>query len=119
MGQCGCGDFQGDFKFKGPGNKWYVLQVYPPCDYCETPAGVILYKFNKKDQELWRINEIPEVEIQDIGTAVWVVDVECLKKDPVFEDQETDIQHAFLKAVNKAIKNNAKNLLKNKRGGGS
>ena len=32
MGQCGCGDYQPSFKFKGPGDNWYVLQEYPSCE---------------------------------------------------------------------------------------
>ena len=43
MGACGCGDYNPSFKFKGPGNNWYVLQHYPGCSYCDTPAGVIIY----------------------------------------------------------------------------
>lgn len=112
MGDCGCGDFQGDFKFKGPNNDWYVLQVYPPCDYCETPAGVIIYRMGKEDQELWRVDEIPEVKILDIGTAVWVLDAEKLKRNDVFEDMETDVHHAMLEAVNSAISENMKCLIK-------
>lgn len=73
MGQCGCGDFQGDFKFKGPEGITYVLQVYPACDNCDTPAGVIIYAMDKNDCEMWGVNEIPEIKIQDVGTFVSVI----------------------------------------------
>lgn len=112
MGACGCGDFQGDFKFKGPGNDYYILQVYPPCAYCETPAGVIIYRMGKTDQTMWRVDEIPEVKILDIGTAIWVLDAEKFKRNDIFEDMDTDVDHALIDAVNCAIKANRKNLLK-------
>lgn len=38
MGACGCGEGY-DFRLKAP-RGWYLINVYPGCDYCDTPAGV-------------------------------------------------------------------------------
>lgn len=113
MGQCGCGDFDPDFKFKGPGDIVYVLQVYPSCDYCQTPAGVIIYAFAPDDQKLWRCDRIREVKIQDIGTAFGIVDPAVLAKKLErtgfdIEGVEVDFNHAFLDAVNEQILVNQK-----------
>ena len=68
MGQCGCGDFSGDFKFKGPKGITYVLQVYPPCKECDNPAGMIIYSMNEEDCRTRDVDDIQEIEIQDIGS---------------------------------------------------
>ncbi len=111
MGQCGCGDFHGDFKFKGPDGITYVLDVYPSCDYCNTPAGIILYAMGSDDCKIWGVDHIPEIEILDIGTCVAVIDpADLIKKaDKLiggFEGIESDFHHAFINAVHKSIKNN-------------
>jgi hypothetical protein len=111
MGVCGCGDFYGDFKFKGPGRDWYVLQIYRPCSYCETPLGVILYRMNKKDQELWRVEDIPELEIKDIGTSISILELDPIKK-AAFEDAEVDLDLAIIDGMNLAEKRNKENQLK-------
>ena len=74
MGACGCGDFQGDFKFQGPGDLVYVLQVYGGCEDCHTPAGVILYAMTPEDQVLWDVSHIPDLEIRDEGSCIPVLD---------------------------------------------
>jgi len=80
MGECGCGDMQLDFRFKGPGKDIYALELYPSCRYCEAPVQVVLYRFNPKDAKLWDIEDIPEMKISGIGTQIAIIDLNILKK---------------------------------------
>ena len=73
MGACGCGDFQPDFKFKGPGDVTYVVQVYPSCSHCDNPAGIIIYSFTPKEAEMWGLEHVPEKEITSDGTTIPVI----------------------------------------------
>ena len=73
MGQCGCGDFQPDFKFKGPEGITYVVQMYPSCDYCDNPAGVIIYALTPEEAEMWGLGHVPEKEINADGTWIAVI----------------------------------------------
>ncbi len=80
MGECGCGSFYPSFKFKGPGKDTYVLQVYPSCDYCNTPAGVILYRMSPKEARQWDLDDVPEKEIPFVGMVIPVIDPEVFKE---------------------------------------
>ena len=117
MGQCGCGDFQGDFRFPGPGNITYVVSVYPSCDYCQTPAGVVIYAITLADCKVWAIDHLPELPMCDAGTLVGVVDPRIyIKKLTKYagvdlEGCEPDTDFAFREAVNDQIENNMKNLV--------
>ena len=111
MGQCGCGDFAGDFKFKGPDGITYVLQVYPSCNNCDNPAGIILYAMNKDDCEMWEVESIPAVEITDVGTFFSVIHPKKLMES-VLEGleayMEEGINDEFRTAVFKSIEDNGK-----------
>ena len=109
MGQCGCGDFQGDFKFKGPGDIVYVLQVYLSCDECDNPAGVIIYKFSPEDCILWDVKEIPELDVSGVGSLIGVVDPKKLVDmwdEAGGQLKYLDLSDEFRSAVLKEIKNN-------------
>lgn len=58
----------------------YVLQIYPGCQGCCTPAGIIIYALTEEDMELWDTDKLPEREILYEGTAFPVIDPEVLKK---------------------------------------
>lgn len=109
MCQCGCGDFNGDFKFKGPDGISYVLQVYPSCDNCNQPAGIILYAMGEKDCKEWDVENIPEVEITDIGTFFSVVHPKKIVEFVLHGVQqyiEDGLDYEFTSAVFAAIKDN-------------
>lgn len=53
MGQCGCSDTEPDFQFPGPDGITYAIQIYPSCHYCNTPAGVDVYRMTAEDVEIW------------------------------------------------------------------
>lgn len=65
MGDCGCSAFNALFKIKGPGKTMYIIDIYPSCKECFTPAGVILYKMDKKAMKEWNCENIPELEFPD------------------------------------------------------
>ena len=114
MCQCGCADFSGDFKFKGPGGTTYVLQVYPSCEDCGLPAGVIIYAFSPGDCENWGVASIPEIALDDAGRLVGVVDPQRVKENwsraagdsELLEYMEPDIRRGFIDAVNHEIREN-------------
>ena len=109
MGACGCGNFNANFKFKGPGDSTYVFQLYAACSYCNTPAGVILYKMSPEDCADWCVDDLPDVEIRDVGTLIGVVDPGVLLKElsKSWEDMEyaePDFNVAFSRAENEPYK---------------
>lgn len=63
MGQCGCGDFYGDFKLKAPDGNNYIIQIYKGCKECNMPAGIIIYNFDKEEGKSWDVDHIQEIEI--------------------------------------------------------
>jgi len=69
MGACGCGDFHGEYQFPGPGDVVYAIGLYPSCKYCDTPAGVTLYRFDNGDHEMFDVQHIPPMEFTDYGAA--------------------------------------------------
>jgi len=79
MGICGCGEYDAVYRFKGPGEITYVVQIYPGCNECCTPAGIILYAFTEEDMELWDAIELPEFQIHNEGTGIPVIDPAILK----------------------------------------
>ena len=109
MGQCGCGDFNGDFKFKGPGKTTYVLQIYSSCNDCDNPAGIILYAMSEEDCEEWSVEDVPEIEIQDVGTFFSVIHPRKLMES-ITEGIEVYVEEGlhdeFRSAVFKSIKDN-------------
>jgi hypothetical protein len=40
MCECGCGTYRGGFSLPGPNGSLYVLEYYPSCPDCSTPAGI-------------------------------------------------------------------------------
>lgn len=62
MGACGCCELSGGERFAGPDGTTYVIEIYPSCDYCDTPAGFRLYQFNEETSEMFDIKHLKEVE---------------------------------------------------------
>lgn len=64
MGQCGCGDFAGEFTLPAP-DGLYVFWRYAPCDGCGTPAGlVVCHLRTEEDIELWSAGRLPKLTLQ-------------------------------------------------------
>ena len=87
MGACGCGDFQGHYKFSGPEDITYVLQVYTGCRSCDTPAGVIIYAMDPEELGLWGAEDLPDLPFTNGDASIPVLHpkklhdklMECMK----------------------------------------
>lgn len=65
MGACGCGDYPGGKKFPGPKGVVYTLVVYPGCSDCDTPAGVVIHRWNATGEDRdWHEHDEP-LEFRD------------------------------------------------------
>lgn len=60
MCECGCGDFNASWRLPGPKGTTYSIQVYPGCDFCDTPAGILIGKHSKEDAAAWGVPDLPE-----------------------------------------------------------
>ena len=39
----------------------YALEFYPGCGNCDTPAGLVVYRFSEKEAEGWRVPDLPDL----------------------------------------------------------
>lgn len=61
MGQCGCGNFNGEFTLPAPNGGLYAFWRYRPCEYCDTPAGIVVCYVPHTEIDSWHANEIPQL----------------------------------------------------------
>jgi len=81
MGQCGCADFAGEFTLPAPDGGLYVFWRYASCEYCDTPAGVVVCLLRSGDDiETWGAGGLPRLRIDDGERLIPVVSVESLAK---------------------------------------
>ena len=107
MGSCGCCDHPGEFRFKGPDNSWYILQIYPSCQGCGTAAGITIYKFATDEMKDWGAEQLPIIDIPYDGKAIEVIHprlfLEGLEAAELcengFEGLEDDFYSIFRKTV--------------------
>lgn len=110
MGECGCADFNVQFKFKGPDNTYYLLAMYDSCEYCDTPAGFILYRMNGKEMREWGVEDMPATEIGYEGKVFAVLHPKILR-DMMIKDRGVgrdddlgiDIEDAMTNCFREAI----------------
>ncbi len=71
----------------------YILQIYPSCDYCDNPAGVIIYKMTPEECESWDVNILPDLVFDryDGESFISVIDPRGLAKK-LKVDMEIDIE---------------------------
>ena len=72
MGECGCGNTNIQLKFTGPDGVVYGIQIYPGCRECGSPAGVIIYRFDTKndpDAAMW-LEGAKDVQWNPYGTTL-------------------------------------------------
>lgn len=118
MGECGCGDFDSQYKLAGPEGVTYSINIYSSCHYCNTPVAVDIYRHSAQGVEEWGVNELPDLpihgygavlkgeepkeEIDGLGTIV-VLDPDVLTKvlnEDLGQDfQEQDIRFAIERAI--------------------
>ena len=118
MGRCGCGDFDADFKLQGPDEVVYGIAVYRGCSSCGNPAGIMFHKMDKADQELWDMDNVPELKILPHGRLLCVLDPEEVKEgllsfaEEMFSEAITEnLFNATQAAINKNKEGNAKTIL--------
>ncbi|MDX1527023.1 MAG: hypothetical protein R3337_00260 [Gammaproteobacteria bacterium] len=69
MGECGCGNTHPDFRFPGPPGVVYGVQFYQGCRDCDTPAGVIFYRWDENDDAEW-FEGVPELPFRPFSDGV-------------------------------------------------
>jgi hypothetical protein len=98
-------DFMPDAQFPGPDGSVYTVQIYMPCNYCETPLGVDIQRVDPEGQELWLVDDsVPQLEFRglDLGIAAAltnVVDPQRLKgllKTTLVDELEPDLLDVIL-----------------------
>ena len=65
MCECGCGAFGGGFRFPGPDGIVYLLELYPGCGDCDTPAGVIIHRYQDTEEQREWFGDQPEMPFID------------------------------------------------------
>jgi len=97
MGECGCGDYNAFAKFPAPGGHAYVLQLYNGCEYCDTPAGVIIEHVRKPELVDRDWESLPTIDFfKNHELAIPVVDPQQLLKaitDEVGQDVVDGMTH--------------------------
>lgn len=105
MGQCGCGDFLPQFKIPGPGRSLYTLQVYMPCDYCQTPAGVIVSRLDGPEEiESWDAQHLPDLPFNAVSNRhhekfLGVADPKAIAKHLDLEHDLIEVYRALQQPV--------------------
>jgi hypothetical protein len=78
MGQCGCGDYNGQWRIPGPNGTWYVIGPYHGCNNgCSEPAGLFIDLMDTSDMADWSADELPEIggpEHKNFGIPVLNLD---------------------------------------------
>ncbi len=70
MGSCGCMNFNPDAQFPGPDGSVYTIQIYRPCDYCETPLGIDIQRIDAEGQEMWDTEGLPQLKFEQIDEGL-------------------------------------------------
>lgn len=85
MGSCGCGECVGQYKFPGPNNTWYTLEIYRPCNYCKTPLGTIIRHFSGEDIEMFDIENLPDLDFdKELNDSyIKILDTKALEKSMI------------------------------------
>lgn len=85
MGACGCINNEIPiYRFPGPNELTYVINVYPSCSYCDTPAGVTIDLIGDEELKFLGLEHVEEVfqdrKRVDLGPGIPVIDKNVLKK---------------------------------------
>jgi len=80
MAECPCDDYQGERRFPGPDGIVYVIETHLGCTYCRKPAGVVIHRFAADARELFRADELPELDISGGAAFVPVLDPAALHR---------------------------------------
>lgn len=103
MGACGCGDFRGDLRFPGPGGDVYVIDLYHGCDYCGTPAGIVLHRFTPDEAVRWGVDQAETLDVTQDGVGVPVMDPEIMRRLMV-KEAASEMKEAIDDVLNDVIR---------------
>ena len=71
MGECGCmSNERPIYRLDGPNNLTYVVKIYPSCDYCDSPAGVVIDLHTDEDLEMHGLKDVEKYEMIKNGKPV-------------------------------------------------
>ncbi len=115
MGQCGCGDYQGEFQFPGPGGSIYSLEVYPGCDYCDQGPGIVIHRHVSEDGKVnWGVREQFALPFREFGdgdgeAAVPILDLDAFRgavrdaSDDLDIDRQGELKHELTRALSDVV----------------
>jgi hypothetical protein len=63
MGECGCSSTDVTYRLPGPPGVHYGIEIYPSCNYCFTPVGLVVHRFDDENAEMW-MSGIAEPDFQ-------------------------------------------------------
>lgn len=70
MCECGCGERTAPvFTFEGPPGITYGVALYPGCNECSTPAGVMLYAIPDSERKHFMLDD---PDLSGVKAAPWV-----------------------------------------------
>tara|TARA_Y100000034_G_scaffold37602_2_gene46214 strand:+ start:2626 stop:2916 length:291 start_codon:yes stop_codon:yes gene_type:complete len=82
-----------------------VVQFYPSCELCNSPAGVILYKFGPEEMKTWGCHDLPEMSLDEEAAFLPVLHPDKLRKKitDYMEAALDEVLEEFAPAVNQTI----------------
>lgn len=84
MCECGCISMGEFWQIPGPNESIYVIQKYPGCHDCSSPAGIIFRKLDQNDIDLFDYRHLKSLdyrEVFDKSAEIPFIDEENLKKE--------------------------------------
>lgn len=80
MCQCGCSDFNGQWRIPGPDGKWYVIGLYHGCKDCSTPAGLSIDLMDEAELADWDAQDLPVIGGPDHPNfGIGVLDIDLFR----------------------------------------
>ena len=87
MGACGCGDFHADYQIQGSCGVVYAIGLYEPCDYCDTPLAIRIYRLSSGEAQAWGVDKLPEPPFFGYGPNATKDDIDAEAFIPILEPQ--------------------------------
>ena len=67
MGECGCVCINYKYKIPTKNDQWILVGIYGSCSNCHSPVGIEFFKVPKDNEDLYLINDIPEIDFWHNG----------------------------------------------------
>lgn len=79
MGECGCIGIRYQWFVRLPDSRYLLIGVYPSCQYCHSPAGVILQSVDESERDDF-YQDAEEILVDDFMACIPVVDPNEIRK---------------------------------------